>query len=155
MQPTDLIKHPEGGRYKEVYRSISNVSKGAVTRSALTHIYFSLQKGEVSHFHKVSSDEVWNLYKGSGLYLYQWDGTDSPPTCIEISEKANCYCHVIPAGFWQAAIPINEEVLVGCSVAPGFDFVDFQMIDQTSKEAQTLLSLNLKWSSFIPSHGKS
>ena len=74
MKPINLQEHPEGGRYREVYRSkltihISTNKK----RSALTHIYFSLKKGEISLFHKVKSDEVWNLYEGEELVLYLWN----------------------------------------------------------------------------------
>ena len=126
MQPTELIEHPEGGRFKEVFRSSGVVtSANGQNRSALTHIYFELKAGEVSRFHKVQSDEVWNLYKGGGVYLYTWDGSDAPPTRYELSEAANTYCHVVPAGVWQAAEPINDAVLVGCSVGPGFEFDDF------------------------------
>ena len=70
MQPIDLIDHPEGGRFREVFRSAARVTTGAgESRSALTHIYFELRRGEVSRFHRVRSDEVWNLYQGDGLRL--------------------------------------------------------------------------------------
>ncbi len=150
MNPTDLIEHPEGGRYKEVYRSISEIKTEGKTKSALTHIYFSLNSGEVSHFHKVSSDEIWNLYKGTGLYLFEWDGTSNAPKRIELSESANCFCHVIPAGAWQAAVPIDETVLVGCSVAPGFEFEDFILMDPSSDEAKDILSIDKDMNRFIP-----
>ena len=62
MQSTGFIEHPEGGRFREVYRSSTTVtSHDRGGRSALTHIYFSLQAGEVSRFHRLSSDEVWSL----------------------------------------------------------------------------------------------
>lgn len=150
MKPTNLQEHPEGGRYKEVYRSKLSVDRAGEERSSLTHIYFSLRKNEVSHFHKVSSDEVWNLYKGDGLYLYQWDGTGNAPETIELSAKANCYCHVIPAGYWQAAIPIESEILVGCSVAPGFEFADFEMLQNESSEALLLRQYFPSFARFIP-----
>ena len=99
MKPTHLIEHPEGGRYCEVYRSDLNVSKeeGSL-KCALTHIYFSLDPHEVSHFHRVNSDEVWNLYQGKGLCLYLWDGSPVSPTPVELSVKNNEFCHVVPAG---------------------------------------------------------
>jgi len=140
MQPVDLIEHPEGGRFREVFRSVQRVYlQDGSSRSALTHIYFSLKSGEVSRFHQVSSDEVWNLYQGQGLRLYSWDGTLTPPECTVLSADTNCFCSVIPAGRWQAAEPLNGPVLVGCSVAPGFEFSDFSLIDAKSKEAEMLL----------------
>lgn len=130
MEPIDLIEHPEGGRYLEVFRSSALVTRAdGEARSAITHIYFSLDGGEVSRFHKVGADEVWNLYQGAGLYLYTWDGTETSPQRIELSPASNCFCHVVPAGQWQAAEPISGTVLVGCSVGPGFEFADFEMID--------------------------
>ena len=84
MKYTDLLEHPEGGRYLEVYRSATTVATGDQTRTALTHIYFSLEPHEVSRFHRVSNDEVWNLYQGEGLYLYQWDGNSEHIEAIEL-----------------------------------------------------------------------
>lgn len=150
MKPTNMQPHPEGGKFKEVYRSLSETQKDTVKRSALTHIYFSLESNEVSHFHRVTSDEVWNLYRGDGIYLYLWDGTDTPPQRIEISSKANCFCYVVPAGYWQATEPIGGAILVGCSVAPGFDFDDFSMISHESPEAKRLLSGDSTMVRFIP-----
>jgi predicted cupin superfamily sugar epimerase len=139
MKSIKFTEHPEGGRFAEVFRSASTVSTSrGVERTALTHIYFNLNEDEKSLFHKVTSDEVWNLYQGAGLRLYTWDGTDTPPDCITLSEENNCFCHVIPAGTWQAAEPITGNILVGCSVAPGFEFTDFTLIDPSSKECELL-----------------
>ena len=142
MKPFDLIEHPEGGRFLEVFRSAKIVtSQNGTTRSALTHIYFSLRPGEVSRFHKVESDEVWNLYQGTGLILYTWDGTTTPPARTILSADNNCFCWVVPAGMWQAAAPITDTVLVGCSVAPGFEFSDFTLMNPDLKEARLLVSI--------------
>ncbi len=71
MKPTNLIQHPEGGRFRQVFKSDVRVfTHNGQNRAALTHIYFSLNRGEVSRFHKVESDEVWNLYRGTGIRLY-------------------------------------------------------------------------------------
>ncbi len=142
MKSIDLIEHPEGGRFCEVFRSAKIISTPEGSRrSALTHIYFSLKTGDVSKFHKVVSDEIWNLYQGSGLKLYTWDGDNKVPECITLSAAENCFCHVIPAGTWQAAEPIEENVLAGCSVAPGFEFSDFSLMDPRSEEAKKLISM--------------
>jgi predicted cupin superfamily sugar epimerase len=154
MQPLDLIDHPEGGRFREVFRSTIHVSTTtADERSALTHIYFELRAGERSLFHRVASDEVWNLYRGPGLKLYSWDGTSQLPSFVTLSAEANTFCHVIPSGLWQAAEPISEAVLVGCSVAPGFEFGDFQLLDPHSPQARALLGGDPALARFLP-HGE-
>ncbi|MBN1906632.1 MAG: cupin domain-containing protein [Deltaproteobacteria bacterium] len=142
MKPIDLKDHPEGGRFCEVFRSTATVTTLAgSTRSAITHIYFSLNPGEVSRFHRVASDEVWNLYQGAGLNLYIWDGSDNSPEHVVLSAKNNNFCHVVTAGLWQVAEPRSDAVLVGCSVAPGFEFQDFSLMGAESDEAKRLLSI--------------
>ena len=150
MEPVNLIDHPEGGRFSEVFRSASTVTTGTgKERSALTHIYFSLNPGEISRFHRVASDEVWNLYQGSALNLYTWDGSDNPPDCVTLSAVSNNFCHIVPAGIWQAAEPVSDRVLAGCSVAPGFEFEDFTLIEPDSIDAGRLISLNPDMERFV------
>ena len=149
MNPIELIDHPEGGRFREVFRSAKIIlTDQGSERSALTHIYFSLNSDERSRFHKVTSDEVWNLYQGTGLRLYTWDGTETPPKCITLSPKNNCFCYVIPAGIWQAAEPISDTVLVGCTVAPGFEFDDFTLIDPDASVGKLLVSIAPEFAKF-------
>lgn len=150
MKPTDLKPHPEGGRYQQVFKSDAVVSKATGEhRSALTHIYFSLERGEVSRFHRVSSDEVWNLYQGSGLYLYVWNGSEALPQKHELSAAKETFCHVVPAGAWQAAEPIGDCVLVGCTVGPGFEFQDFELIDPSSRTADAIMEIDPRLSKFV------
>jgi predicted cupin superfamily sugar epimerase len=142
MQPTQMQAHPEGGRFQEVFRSKTKVAKSdGLKRHSITHIYFELIEGETSKFHKVSSDEVWNLYSGE-LKLLHWEPDCKTPKEIILSAKTNQFCHVIPAGHWQAAAPISTKVLVGCSVGPGFDFEDFEMIQSQSNEAKQLRAID-------------
>lgn len=159
MQADDLQEHPEGGRFQEVFRSDVTVTRiepsgdpdtaGHQTRAALTHIYFSLEPGEVSAFHRVASDEVWNLYRGEGLKLHVWDGSDAPPETHLLSAESGHFCQVVPAGHWQAAEPLSETVLTGCTVAPGFEFEDFVLMDAGSVEAERLASIDAGWNRFI------
>lgn len=150
MKPNNLIEHPEGGRFQEVFRSVERITRAdGVGRSALTHIYFSLNKGEVSRFHKVQADEVWNLYQGTGLYLYVWDGPKSAVEKIELSAESDAFCYVVPAGYWQAAQPMDGKVLVGCSVGPGFEFEDFELIDPDSAIAEGLQDKDPSMTKFI------
>ncbi|MFC1839138.1 cupin domain-containing protein [Thermodesulfobacteriota bacterium] len=143
MKPVDLKDHPEGGRFCEVFRSDRIVPiKEGITRSALTHIYFSLGPGEVSRFHRVASDEVWNLYQGTGIILYTWDGTDNSPEKTTLSAENKEFCHVVDANTWQAAEPVSGAVLVGCSVAPGFEYSDFTIMDLNTSAGKRLISID-------------
>lgn len=139
MNELDFIEHPEGGRFKEIYRSNTTVQTKDKTRTALTHIYFSLNKNECSRFHRVESDEIWNLYEGDGLQLYIWDDMACKMENVLLAAENQNYCHVIKAGLWQATVPLSSKVLVGCSVAPGFEFDDFLMIDQDKDVAGRIL----------------
>ena len=140
MNDKDLIKHPEGGWFKEVYRSCLTVTEHSRQRCALTHIYFSLDQEDVSRFHKVTSDEIWNLYEGEGLTLYLWDEQSRTLEEKILSRAQREYCQVVPAGLWQAAVPFGKTVLVGCSVAPGFEFSDFELIDPDSAVAGDIIA---------------
>ena len=150
MKVNNLQKHPEGGRFKEVFRSgrIVETPEG-VTRSALTHIYFELSEGEVSRFHRVASDEVWNLYEGEGLLLYLWDDDNGRLETVELSAENREFCHVVKAGVWQAARPLSGRVLAGCTVGPGFEFEDFELISPESDIAIRLLHAEPALSSVI------
>jgi predicted cupin superfamily sugar epimerase len=136
----DLRPHPEGGFYREVFRSDGQVdpADGRGRRAALTTIYFLLSEGSVSRWHQVDSDEVWHLYEGGPLELLELGphghdlvrhrlapvgGGDLEPV------------HTIAAGRWQAARPLTDYVLVGCTVGPGFDFTDFRLLADDSARA--------------------
>lgn len=150
MMPDDLAKHPEGGRFRQIFKSRAIVtSADGRIRAALTHIYFRLDPGEVSRFHRVTSDEVWNLYRGTGLYLHTWDGSAARPETVELSARSGRFCHVVPAGCWQAAKPIADTVLAGCTVGPGFEYADFELIDAVSDHAAILRSIDGAWHEFI------
>ena len=138
--PAKMEKHPEGGAFREVFRSGQRVTTvDGRNRCAATHIYFSLESGEVSVFHRVSSDEIWNLYRGDGLTLYLLPQEGAQLEKIELSAKSCRYCHVVPAGWWQAAVPLAGKVLVGCTVAPGFEFEDFEIMTPAGSCGRYLL----------------
>jgi predicted cupin superfamily sugar epimerase len=136
--PETFIEHPEGGRFLEVYRSGQTVMReGQPDRCACTHIYFHLASGEVSKFHRVNQEEIWNLYRGT-LRLWIYDENSDTLEEHLLSAERNSFCAVVPAGHWQAAEPVHGDVRVGCTVAPGFDFADFTLIDQNSPLATKL-----------------
>jgi predicted cupin superfamily sugar epimerase len=123
-----LSPHPEGGYYKEIYRSSQEVLSPVTgeVRNSITHIYFLLAEGEISRFHRVEHDEIWNFYEGDPIRLVLFDGEKLSEQTI--GSGCNDYTLVVPAGVWQAAESTGEYSLVGCSVAPGFDFKDFRFM---------------------------
>ena len=133
----DLKAHPEGGFYKEVYRSdMSLHSTGAnATRNAITCIYFLLLKGQVSQFHRVKHDEVWNFYLGAPLRLIDINGDGVEDIILGDYRDKVVAQHVIKANNWQAAESTGDYSLVGCSVAPGFDFADFSFLSADESTA--------------------
>jgi len=116
-----LRPHPEGGFYGETFRSplLLRLPDGRV-RPASTAIHYLLPPGAWSAWHRVRSDEVWHHYDGSALTLYRL-GMAS----VQL-DRATPQA-VVPAGIWQAAEPVEQAVLCGCTVAPGFEFEDFEL----------------------------
>jgi hypothetical protein len=150
----DLQPHPEGGWYRETWRSgLESVPDGYPgPRAAATVIYFLLRPGEVSRWHGVGSDEVWLWHSGGPLRLLDGGAGDRPApsagdrpgpgagnrhgpggdvTLGQDLAAGQVPQHVVPAGRWQAARPAGDsEVLVSCVVAPGFDFDDFTLFTE-------------------------
>lgn len=126
----DLQPHPEGGFFKEVYRSQHQVHSSGVNavRSAFTDIYFLLTAGQVSLWHRVMHDELWNFYEGAPLRLLQLAGDFSRLHDYRLDPEGGHYKQLISAGNWQAAESAGDYSLVGCTVAPGFDFADFRLL---------------------------
>lgn len=125
IETLDLEPHPEGGFYRQVYRSPQSVQPddGRDARSALTAIYFLLPDGEKSRWHRVRSDEIWTHLEGSPVTLHLFDGTSASSIVVD-------RMHVVPANIWQAAEPSGDYALVACFVAPGFEFKDFSMMSE-------------------------
>ncbi|HEV7437346.1 MAG TPA: cupin domain-containing protein [Pseudorhizobium sp.] len=131
MDPEAIIRtlgmqrHPEGGWYAETFRDTDGGARGHSTA-----IYYLLQAGERSSWHRVrDAAEAWHFYAGDPLRLtISTDGTTSETillgTDIERGERPQA---IVPANAWQAAEPIGRFTLVGCTVAPGFDFAAFEM----------------------------
>lgn len=128
-----LQPHPEGGWYAEVFRSASTVQPADArgTRSALTTIYFLLTAGQTSRLHRVVSDEVWHFYEGNPLELTVAPGDLATLSRVTLGPagESSAPVHAVPAGFWQGARPVGAYALVGCTVGPGFDFADFELLD--------------------------
>ena len=122
----NLKPHPEGGHFRETFRDARGDANG---RAASTAIYFLLAKGERSQWHRIDAAEVWHYYAGAPLVLEMADGKGPVRRMklgpdITMGERPQ---GIVPAGHWQAAESLGEWTLVGCTVAPGFDFAKFEM----------------------------
>lgn len=131
VKQLSLAPHPEGGYYRETYRAETNVQTPHGARSASTMIYFLLRAGEVSHLHRIRSDEAWHFYAGDSLCVHQFDGGYRTTILGPNPEKGEVFQSIVPAGAWFGASLLSNTgySLVGCTVAPGFDFTDFELAD--------------------------
>lgn len=140
IEKLDLIKHPEGGFFREVYRSDEIISERALnarygtSRSVATSIYFLLKGNEFSTFHRIQSDETWHFYVGSALKLYvlNEDGTFMEHILGQNIEDGEQLQITIARNHWFGAKVTKKSsfALVGCTVAPGFDFDDFELAER-------------------------
>ncbi|MDP9193244.1 MAG: cupin domain-containing protein [Acidobacteriota bacterium] len=123
-----LTPHPEGGWYRQIFKSDERVTRLAdgAERSALTTIYFLLVEGTFSAWHRVKSDEAWHFYEGDAIELLTRAGENTAPLITRLDAEQRM--HVVRAREWQAARTLGEYTLVGCTVGPGFEFDDFEMI---------------------------
>jgi predicted cupin superfamily sugar epimerase len=137
-----LDPHPEGGFYKEMYRSEIAVNdlRGFGNKSAYTSIYYLLSGKDFSAWHRIKSDETWYFHLGCDLLIYFFDENKLLNT-IQLGLTSKNLQATIPAKTWFAAKPLNENAfsLVSCAVAPGFEFDDFEIAgrDDLSKQFGT------------------
>lgn len=135
MLPVDLIQtlqlapHPEGGWFRETYRAAQQDAAG---RAASTLIYFLLLPGQVSKLHRIDADESWHLYLGGPLLIHQLDAATGAVRATVLGAgigQGERPQHVVPAGCWFGAelAPGAPFALVGCAVAPGFEFDHFEL----------------------------
>jgi len=137
-----LRPHPEGGFYRETWRSPARVTvAGRPQRSAVTTIYFLLAAGGFSAWHRVSADETWHWHEGDSLELLL-----APGDCSHVERRLlgpvgpGCEpAATVPADWWQAARPLGDFALCGCTVAPGFEFEDFSFLRDLATAREALL----------------
>ncbi len=129
IETLQLQPHPEGGYYGEIYRSAARVSPddGRPMRAAVTTIYFLLTDDQYSCWHRVRSDELWHFYEGAPLDLFLGSPAFDRVEHLMLGSLAVARqpVQIAPAGWWQAARTSGAYSLVGCTVAPGFEFADF------------------------------
>lgn len=139
IESYSLQPHPEGGWYKEAYRSKEIIPVAGLpdryngNRCFSTFIYFLLEQGEFSAFHKIQSDECWHFYAGDPMQVFIIE-EDGALTVIELGSdaaKGQLFHYVVQAGRWFASRPSpgSSFSFVGCTVAPGFEFSDFELAD--------------------------
>lgn len=126
IEALGMREHPEGGWYVETFRDSDGGARGHSTA-----IYYLLQAGERSHWHRVrDAAEIWHFYAGDPLLLRISDGTNIRSVTLGIDlGKGERPQAVVPADAWQAAEPLGSFTLVGCTVAPGFEFSSFEMAE--------------------------
>ncbi len=136
----DLVRHPEGGWYRETYRSAEVLpaehlpARFGGERSLGTAIYFLLERGDFSALHRIKSDEIWHFHAGAPLTVHVIAPNGEHRTLKLGPDIAACerFQAILPAGCWfgaEAAGPVPYS-LVGCTVSPGFDFADFELGDR-------------------------
>ena len=120
-----LQPHPEGGHYRETFRDSRTDADG---RAHSTAIYFLLARGERSHWHRIDAVEVWHYHAGSALTLHIADEANTRSVSLGPDLAAGEVPQaIVPAQAWQAAESTGDWTLVGCTVAPGFDFATFEL----------------------------
>ena len=120
-----LTPHPEGGHYRETFRDKNCDASG---RASSTAIYFLLAHGEHSHWHRIDAVEIWHYYAGSALTLQIAD--DNGRRAVRLGPglaDGEMPQAVVPPHAWQSATSTGDWTLVGCTVAPGFDFSTFEL----------------------------
>jgi len=115
----DLKPHPEGGHFRETFRDAPHDG-----RAASTAIYFLLRASEASRWHRIDAAEIWHFYRGAPLELRIGEKTFILGPDIDEAQAPQI---VVPPGEWQAARSLGDYTLVGCTVAPGFEFAHFEM----------------------------
>ncbi len=122
-----LKPHPEGGHYRETFRDTRTIEG----RPASTAILFMLALGERSHWHRIDAVEIWHYYAGAPLKLEIVDGVKEEIVRLGPDVHADEVPQAtVPARAWQAAESLGDWTLVGCTVAPGFDFAGFELAPQ-------------------------
>jgi predicted cupin superfamily sugar epimerase len=153
IEQLQLQPHPEGGFFREVHRSRALVQPagGRSSRHAMTSIYFLLLTGSYSRWHRVLSDEVWHWYEGGPVELLLASPEMSEFVTLELGPVgAGCApIQIVSAGWWQAARPRRSYALMGCTVAPGFEFADFAFLNACAAPKIALEQRRPEWAALL------
>ena len=142
IQTLQLDPHPEGGRFRRVYTSINILVHNAAQRAAVSAIHYLLVAGEISRWHRIDADEIWQHSEGDAVELLLFDAQAGRLQRHRLgrSDAATQTTPLVgvPAGCWQAARPFGDYALLHCTVAPAFDFGGFVLLEADSAAAQAL-----------------
>ena len=161
VQALNMQPHPEGGYFVETHRSTDTIAQSALPerfngdRAFSTAIYFLLENHHVSALHRIQADEVWHFYAGDPLEIFVISPTGrlSVIRLGNVLERGELFQAVVPAGYWFGSKTVVDSAaegtgfsLVGCTVAPGFDFADFEMAERKTlltqfPQHQTIINL--------------
>ncbi|HEV7351241.1 cupin domain-containing protein [Telluribacter sp.] len=141
VEKYNMQAHPEGGYFAETYRSAETIPHAALPgrfgggRSFSTGIYFLLENHHFSALHRIQSDELWHFYTGDPLEVFVIYPEDGRLETIRLGaepERGEVFQAMVPAGTWFGSRPGSGSTysLVGCTVAPGFDFADFELAER-------------------------
>jgi predicted cupin superfamily sugar epimerase len=141
IEALELEPHPEGGFYRETYRSNEEIGPTALpdrlngSRSFATSIYFLLRAGDISALHRIRQDEIWHFHDGDAVAVHQIDPQGRRTSSVLGRDPRSDQSPqiIVPAGNWFGAEVVEEGrfVLVGCAVAPGFEFEDLELADRS------------------------
>ncbi|MBW1849525.1 MAG: cupin domain-containing protein [Deltaproteobacteria bacterium] len=139
-----LSKHPEGGYFREVYRS---EKKGKIDsygneRNWMTDIFFLLTENDISRFHRLKHDEIWHFYEGSPITLTEIHQDSLDINTVTLGQPAPLltYTYCVKGNNWQSAYSRGPYSFIGCTVGPGFEFEDFEMMAQCKEVKAAVLS---------------
>lgn len=162
IKELQLMEHPEGGFYARTYESTLQLEKSCLPerftgdRKISSAIYFLLKGNQYSAFHRIKSDELWHFYDGCGLCIYVIHPDGEGETLLLGNDLSSGFRfqQLVKSGCWFASKPVGENgfTLCGCTVAPGFDFDDFEMGDQQRLLAQ--YPQHKKWIDVLSIHSK-
>ncbi len=138
IQMLDLQPHPEGGFYQSTYTGEESIEVSSAIRNLFTSIYFLLRSQDVSHFHRLKSDELWYFHKGSPIEIHMIEPNGEYKKVklgLNLAEGESPQ-YLVPKNtiFGSTVLEENSFSLVGCMVAPGFDFDDFKIFEQDECE---------------------
>ena len=146
IRTLQLEPHIEGGHYRRIYESGTRTACGHddAQRAAASAIYFLLAAGDVSRWHRLDADELWHYYEGQPLEVLRFDPVEGALTrhVLGPASRESAPVFVVPAGMWQCARPLGAYTLIGCTVAPGYEYRGFALLEQVPDVAAQIARLD-------------
>ncbi|WP_454829805.1 cupin domain-containing protein [Pseudoxanthomonas wuyuanensis] len=140
IRTLELAPHPEGGYFRRIFESSKRTEVNGIERPTLTAIKFLIPTGIVTRWHRVDATEIWDWHEGGPLELSMFDPETRSlsRTQLDTSARGGQQAQVVPAGIWQSARSLGEYSLMDCSVSPGFVWMGFQLLEESSEVADQI-----------------